>query len=243
LGSQVGRKVVISVVLKSINLEIPGMAYNTPPQLGTVTQYDVLVGDANNKIVSIGPGSAGQVLRSGGNAANPAYSTATYPSTAGTANNVLTSDGTNWTSATAPGAGLLSVSGQLTSAQIKSLHGTPIVVIAAPGSGFYIAVFLASGSYVYGGNNAFTAGAAQTITLTYGATANAGIASPLVSNAVLVATASKLELINSSLTEFNPANYNNMSLNLYNTVATEITGNAANDNVLNYTIIYKIIAL
>lgn len=69
----------------------------------TATQFDVLVGGAANAIASVGPGSAGQVLQSGGNAANPAYSTATYPATAGTSGNVLTSNGTNWTSA-APAA-------------------------------------------------------------------------------------------------------------------------------------------
>ncbi|HZY25509.1 MAG TPA: hypothetical protein VFE71_06755, partial [Bacteroidales bacterium] len=65
----------------------------------TTTQYDVLVGATANGISNIGPGTAGQVLQSGGNAANPFYSTATYPSTAGTTGNVLTSNGTNWTSA------------------------------------------------------------------------------------------------------------------------------------------------
>lgn len=60
----------------------------------TATQYDVLVGGAANAIGSVGPGSAGQVLQSSGNAANPAYSTATYPSTT-TANQLLYSSATN----------------------------------------------------------------------------------------------------------------------------------------------------
>jgi len=64
-----------------------------------LTQFTVLVGGSTSSTMAgVGPGSAGQVLQSGGNAANPAYSTATYPSTAGTSGNVLTSDGTNWTS-------------------------------------------------------------------------------------------------------------------------------------------------
>lgn len=65
---------------------------------GTTTQYDVIVGAGSNTVTSVGPGSAGQVLQSGGNAANPAYSTATYPATAGTTGNVLKSDGTNFIS-------------------------------------------------------------------------------------------------------------------------------------------------
>lgn len=47
----------------------------------TTTQYDVLVGGASNGIANVGPGSSGQVLQSGGNSANPAYSTSTYPAT------------------------------------------------------------------------------------------------------------------------------------------------------------------
>ncbi len=67
----------------------------------TATQYDVLVGGAANAVVSVGPGSAGQVLQSGGNAANPAYSTATYPVTATGTGTLLRADGTNWVATTA----------------------------------------------------------------------------------------------------------------------------------------------
>lgn len=48
------------------------------------------------------PGAALRILQSA-NAAIPAWSTATYPATAGSAGNVLTSDGTNWNSVT-PGS-------------------------------------------------------------------------------------------------------------------------------------------
>lgn len=59
-----------------------------------VTQYDVLVGGAGNTITSVGPGSVGQVLQSGGAAADPSYSTATYPLTT-TANQLLYSTAAN----------------------------------------------------------------------------------------------------------------------------------------------------
>lgn len=61
---------------------------------GTTTQFDVIVGAGPSSVGSVGPGSAGQVLQSGGNAANPAYSTATYPSTT-TANQLLYSSSAN----------------------------------------------------------------------------------------------------------------------------------------------------
>lgn len=48
--------------------------------------------------------AAGKILRAQGIGTASAYSTATYPDTAGTSGNILTSDGTNWTSA-APSGG------------------------------------------------------------------------------------------------------------------------------------------
>jgi len=66
----------------------------------TTTNHDVLIGAASNGITSVGPGSAGQVLQSGGASADPTYSTATYPATAGTSGKILISDGTNIVSST-----------------------------------------------------------------------------------------------------------------------------------------------
>ena len=63
-----------------------------------LTQHDVLVGGSANTVVSVGPGTAGQILQSGGASSDPAYSTAVYPSTAGSSGNILTSDGTNFVS-------------------------------------------------------------------------------------------------------------------------------------------------
>src|SRR5574338_1512127 len=78
------------------------MAYKTPaPLTVTTTQFDVLVGDANNTIASVGPGTSNQLLQSGGAAANPVYSTATYPPTATGTGKILRADGTNWVASTA----------------------------------------------------------------------------------------------------------------------------------------------
>lgn len=67
----------------------------------TVTNHATLVGGTSNAITSVGPSStAGQILQSGGSSADPAYSTATYPSTAGSSGKILISDGTNIISST-----------------------------------------------------------------------------------------------------------------------------------------------
>lgn len=60
-----------------------------------VTQFAVIVGGASNAVASVGPSAtSGQILQSAGVAANPAFSTATYPSTT-TANQILYSTAAN----------------------------------------------------------------------------------------------------------------------------------------------------
>ena len=67
----------------------------------TISQFAVLAGGASNAISSIGPGTSGQVLQSGGAASNPVYSTSTFPSTATSTGTILRADGTNWVATTA----------------------------------------------------------------------------------------------------------------------------------------------
>jgi hypothetical protein len=64
----------------------------------TLTNHGILVGAATTAITQLATGSSGQILQSGGASADPVYSTATYPSTSGTAGNFLVSTGTNFTS-------------------------------------------------------------------------------------------------------------------------------------------------
>jgi hypothetical protein len=114
-----------------------------------VTQYDVLVGGASNAVSSVGPGTSLQVLQSGGNAANPAYSTATYPATT-TVNQILYSSSSNviaglatansgvlTTGATGvPVITALASNGQLI---IGSGAGAPAAATLTPGTGISIA--------------------------------------------------------------------------------------------------------
>lgn len=79
----------------------PTIALSTPVSVAhggtgasTLTARAVLVGEGTSAIAAVGPGTAGQVLQSSGAAADPAYSTATYPSTT-TANQLLYSSSAN----------------------------------------------------------------------------------------------------------------------------------------------------
>lgn len=67
-----------------------------------LTNHAVLVGAGTSTITKVGPtATAGQVFQSGGSAADPLFSTATYPSTATGTGTILRADGTNWVATTA----------------------------------------------------------------------------------------------------------------------------------------------
>jgi hypothetical protein len=57
--------------------------------------YNILVAKGANAFDSIGTGTAGHILFSGGAAAKPLWSTPTYPNTSGTVGQYIQSDGTN----------------------------------------------------------------------------------------------------------------------------------------------------
>lgn len=202
----------------------------------TLTNHGVLVGAATSAITQLATGSANQILQSGGASADPTWSTATYPATAGTSGNVLTSDGTNWTSS-APA--LLVATGTLTNSQIKNIRATPVLAIAAPGSGKAIVPVSVGSRLNYGGTSAFTAAASQTIALYYTSTSFA--ASITVSNNTLIGNTSSYEFFaTGGLSAGVATNKDNRDLYFINSVATEISGNAANDNTISWFIIYYI---
>jgi hypothetical protein len=157
--------------------------------------------------------------------------------TPGTSGNVLTSNGTNWTSAL-PSIQMASVT--LTSAQIKALHATPIQIIAAPGVGKGIIIVNSTAKFNYGGTNIFVAGAAQTIALYF----NNGITliNTQISNAGLVSSANKFSFSTPPVVgSVNVGIFDNVNVVAFNPIATEITGNAANDNTVDIQIAYYIV--
>ena len=112
---------------------------------GTITHFDVLVGGAASAIASVGPGTAGQLFQSGGAAANPAYSTSTYPAT-NAVNTLLYASSANVMAALATAnngvlitsaAGVPSILAAGTTGQVlTATTGSPPSWAAAGGGGF-----------------------------------------------------------------------------------------------------------
>lgn len=95
---------------------------------------DLIAASSATQLSRIAAAATGKVLQSN-TGASPSYSTATYPSTAGTSGNVLTSDGTNWTS-TAPAASgavtlLKSGTGSSTNAAANTLDSVALSGLTA----------------------------------------------------------------------------------------------------------------
>lgn len=132
----------------------------------------------------------------------------------------------------------------LTSAQVKTIHGTPVQIIPTPGSGLGIVLAYANAKLNYGGNNAFTAGAAQAIGLYYNNTTTAIISDiAFISNGMLTNTANAFTVASFATAFVNKAAgvLDNVNIAIYNPVATEISGNAAGDNTIDVTVIYAIV--
>lgn len=213
-------------------MRFSGTAFNA----SAITQHDVLIGGASNAITSVGPGSSGQVLQSGGGAADPSYSTATYPSTAGTSGNVLTSDGTNWISSI-PNIQLSTTT--LSSTDIQGMFATPITLISAPAAGKVINVVSFGCYYKYGGNNAFTAGGVVTITYN-NAAGQTAFSGNIMTAAAMRGTANAYSTSGSAtLGSIATTGVDGLPIVISNSTGA-FTGNAAGDNTLVIDILYFI---
>lgn len=237
----------------------------------TTTNRNVLVGASSNGITNVAPSAtSGVPLISQGASSDPTFGTAVvagggtgvtsatayavlcggttstnpFQSIAGvgTSGQVLTSNGAS-ALPTFQDVGIgLSATVTLTSAQVKALRATPIQIVAAAGSGKVIRVISCMAKMVYAGVNAFTNG--QTCALSYD-TAGTIFAATSVLNAAS---------INNTATNYNlaqAANQNNVvdttienqPVYIKNIGASEITGNAANDNTVVVYVNYIVVSI
>lgn len=200
---------------------------------------------ATNNAVNIITAATGKVLQGTGIGTAPTYSTATYPSTSGAAGNFLISDGTNWLSTNVGQLNTASIT--LTSQQIKNLNATPIELIPAPGVGKVINIIdPIMWKFTYGGTNVFVAAASQGISLYYGTSNLVASSFPVVSDSIIVGTSNRIDRTktgNSGGSGYLDTALENLPINIRQPIATEISGNAANNNTITFTVLYYIATL
>jgi len=94
--------------------------------LASATAYGIIAGGTTSTgaFQSVATGTANQILLSGGAAALPSWSTATYPASAGTTGNILTSDGTNFVSSAPAGITISGNAGSVTGTSLTLNGGT-----------------------------------------------------------------------------------------------------------------------
>ena len=203
----------------------------------TLTNHAVLVGATTTAITQLAVGTNGQVLL-GSSAADPVFGTLT------------SSDSTIVYTTGAGSLGLqcaskiISVTISLTNAQIKTIHATPITVVAAPAAGTYVSVVSAAAKMTYGGTNAFTNGSSNPLGLFYTNNAGQAAIASILSSASIIATATQIQVSNTSaLTGVAYSGVDAKALVISSLTATEIAGNAAANNTIKVTVNYQLLTI
>ena len=118
---------------------------------------------------------------------------------------------------------------------MKTFGTTPVELVPAPGSGYFISPITAFAVYLYGGNNAFTGGSA--VNLCWGnKTVTAG---QLFANSTMIGTANRYNLPTVGQTASSASSPENLALNIVASGA-DFAGNAANDNTMTVKVFYQI---
>ncbi len=130
----------------------------------------------------------------------------------------------------------------LTSAQVKALETTQITLVAAPGAGKMIQFESATLKLVYGGTNAFTEGG-DNLAIKYTDDSGVAVSQTIEMTGFIDQTASMYTNAEPAIDAIvTAAAAENAPLVLDN-LGSAIAGNAANDNTLEVSVAYRIVAI
>lgn len=166
--------------------------------------------------------------------------------TLGSSGQVLTSAGSGTLPSWATPINIQSATITLTRAQILTLRATPITIVPAQGAGTTIQVLFAACTMNYGGSSVYTASAGQTIRIGYVDTAGSQIIGTALNNGGIVASTSQFAAIGliTGNTGVITSGIENQNVVVYNSVATEISGNTVPpDNTITVTVLYTVLTL
>lgn len=131
----------------------------------------------------------------------------------------------------------------LTSAEVKALRATPIEIIAAPGAGKVIEFIGATLKLVYGGSNAFTE-TDDNVAFKYTDGSGLSVSGNIESTGFIDQTASTYtSAVRQGDGIVAATGAENQALVLHNTGDGEIAGNAANDNTLEISVLYRVVSI
>jgi hypothetical protein len=179
----------------------------------SVTQHGVVVAGASNALSTVAPSTSG---------------------------NVLTSNGTDWTSAAPPGGGLLST-GSVTWSNAALKAGTALTLVASAGAGVVIVPVQAVYKFNYGGTNAFTSN--PTADIGFGTTQGTSIKlnGPSSIGTFWMATANEYYLTTMNGITLTAVAAENTAI--YARLSAALTGNAAGNNTVTVQLIYYTVTL
>lgn len=130
----------------------------------------------------------------------------------------------------------------LTAAQVKALAATPIELVAAPGAGKVVKLIGAQLKLDYGGTNAFTE-AGDNLVINYTDGAGVAVSQTIEMTGFIDQTADMYTNAEPKIDAIvTAAASENQALVLWNNNA-EIAGNAANDNQLIVSVLYRVVSI